>query len=658
MSLSPTDEKSISDPSQAYLDSWGQLANRIRQGNSFSGRERHCAFLNTGSGAAGRFADVSTVAGLDLIDDGRGSAVCDWDGDGALDFWVANRSAPRLRLLRNRGTGAAKSVRVLLEGDPERGVNRDAVGARATLVLADGRRLAKSVRIGEGFCSQSSRWLHFGVGDSGVERLIVRWPGAGEASEFSGFKAGHAYTLRQGEQPLLFRAERAASRLGSGSPEEPPDSGAARIFLSRPLPAPPDAGFVDLGGNAVPLRAAWADAPALVMLWASWCGSCQAEIAALKDGIGDLQSAGVRVVALNVDGASGDAPDARAVAAARAKFPAAVRHGDADAALVGALESLAHTALYDTRPLPLPAAFLFAPDGTLRAIYKGPADPRRIAGDAGMLALPDAERLAQSAPLGGRLGKAFLKMDPVSTALIFKEGGYLEDGAKQLLRFIDVVADDRTVPEQTRAGRLAEMHAVLGDLRLAQDRAADAEAAYRAAIGFHPRLYPAFLGLGKALSQTGQHAAAIRQFEGMLKVNARDPHAGTELAKALARSGDWRGALERAAQVRDANPKWLPAAVVQAWIYAAAPDEALIDPNFAGGALSDFSGVDSPDKTEAQAAAFAASGNFGVAQKLAADAADAALRGGDLALSHAIRARAAAYAEKRVPAPPFAAAKP
>ena len=78
------------------------LAQMLNTGRSFSGRERHCVFLNTGDdeGEIARFANVSAVTGLDLPDDGRAVAVVDWDHDGDLDLWISNRNAPRLRLLR------------------------------------------------------------------------------------------------------------------------------------------------------------------------------------------------------------------------------------------------------------------------------------------------------------------------------------------------------------------------------------------------------------------------------------------------------------------------------------------------------------------------------------------------------------------------------
>ena len=89
-------------------------------GRSWSGRERNACFLNT---ADGRFASISGLAGLDQADDSRAVAIVDWDRDGDLDLWVSNRTAPRLRFLRNDLNQDNHFVSIKLEG---RTSNRDA----------------------------------------------------------------------------------------------------------------------------------------------------------------------------------------------------------------------------------------------------------------------------------------------------------------------------------------------------------------------------------------------------------------------------------------------------------------------------------------------------------------------------------------------------
>ena len=64
-----------------------------------------------------------------MPDDARGIATTDWDGDGDLDLWVANRSGPQLRFFRNTSDTEHNSVVLALEGTT---CNRDAIGARIT----------------------------------------------------------------------------------------------------------------------------------------------------------------------------------------------------------------------------------------------------------------------------------------------------------------------------------------------------------------------------------------------------------------------------------------------------------------------------------------------------------------------------------------------
>ena len=57
-------------------------------------------------------------------------------------------------------------------------VNRDALGARIT-VVAGGRTLVREVRTSNGQMNrQASRWVHVGLGDATeIDSVVLRWPG-------------------------------------------------------------------------------------------------------------------------------------------------------------------------------------------------------------------------------------------------------------------------------------------------------------------------------------------------------------------------------------------------------------------------------------------------------------------------------------------------
>ena len=126
-----------------YQQGWKALNRLLHENRSFSGRERHCVFLNTGGSreGQGRFANISAVSGLDFPEDGRAVAACDWDFDGRLDLWFTNRTAPRVRFLRNQNKTGYHFLAIRLQGDGVR-TNRDAVGTRVE--VSDSRHWASN----------------------------------------------------------------------------------------------------------------------------------------------------------------------------------------------------------------------------------------------------------------------------------------------------------------------------------------------------------------------------------------------------------------------------------------------------------------------------------------------------------------------------------
>ena len=222
--------------SQRYLQSWDALGKMLENGKSWSGRERNMAYLNT---ADGRFTDVSSVAGLAFPTDSRSLGFTDWDGDGDLDVWQANRSAPRVRFLQNQLDANGRYVRFRLRGTR---CNRDAIGARLSVVLSDGKRLIKTPRAGEGYLAQSSKVLHVGLPRGvEIESVSVRWPGHAEEEMASKVEAGKVYEWRQGNGPNPLTS--GSVRMIAAEPAADPAASAANIRLiphaKLPLPALP-----------------------------------------------------------------------------------------------------------------------------------------------------------------------------------------------------------------------------------------------------------------------------------------------------------------------------------------------------------------------------------------------------------------------------------
>ena len=116
--------------------------------------------------------DVARPTGADCIKDSRGVAVADFNGDGRLDLVINNNNATPTLYLNN----VAKSGNaVVIELKAQRS-NRDAIGAIARLWIGK-TVMVRQVNPAGGYLAQSSRVLHFGLGDaSKVDSIAIRWP--------------------------------------------------------------------------------------------------------------------------------------------------------------------------------------------------------------------------------------------------------------------------------------------------------------------------------------------------------------------------------------------------------------------------------------------------------------------------------------------------
>jgi enediyne biosynthesis protein E4 len=165
---------------------------RLRPGDDLSGHEHNPFFARANDG---RYYDLAPEIGLAQTQVSRGIATADVDGDGDLDFAVANQWAPS-KFYRNDSPdpGSFLELRLLL---PLRGEQpaptkvlpghrgsgtlcRSATDATVAVHLPDGRRLVAQVDGGNGHSGKRSPDLHFGLGqlsdDARVE-VDLRWRG-------------------------------------------------------------------------------------------------------------------------------------------------------------------------------------------------------------------------------------------------------------------------------------------------------------------------------------------------------------------------------------------------------------------------------------------------------------------------------------------------
>jgi len=158
---------------------------------TWSGYQKQRFFRNIGDGT---FKEIAAAAGVDNDLDGRGIGVGDFDNDGRLDIYQTNANQPAL-LYRGVGADAGNWVQLKLHGTTS---NRDAIGARV-LLSAGGETYLREVNGGNGYSSQSTTRLHFGLGGATkVEKIEIHWPG-GQTEALEAVPVNAVTHIREGK---------------------------------------------------------------------------------------------------------------------------------------------------------------------------------------------------------------------------------------------------------------------------------------------------------------------------------------------------------------------------------------------------------------------------------------------------------------------------
>ena len=444
------------------------LHDMVRQGRSFSGRERNCCFLNLGGP---RFADVSSNSGFDFPDDGRSIALCDWNFDGRLDLWIANRSGPQVRFLLNQLSTPNHFLALRLEGQT---CNRDAIGAQVSVTLddADQTQLTKTLRAGEGFLSQSSKWLHFGLG-AAVQpvQVVVRWPG-GETEDFGTLAVDRRYAIKQNSNRAEDWTPPDRKFVPQASPvDQAPTTDRARVASAARLPLPP-LDYETFSGERHKVAALRDSGVLLLNLWASWCRPCLGELKALAERDDELKAVGLDVLALSVDrlDTEKDIP----LATSQQLLNNVGYTGPAGWATAATAEKLQMVLdhLFDRHiSMSVPTSLLITAEGELAVVYRGPLHVDQL--------LEDVERLPQlvssveGLPFPGRWLRQRNRLSPFDLAWKMVERDYLPDSIEYLARHRALFEGHYQIPK---------LLVLMGNGLLARGEARGAVSFYRQAL--------------------------------------------------------------------------------------------------------------------------------------------------------------------------------
>ena len=479
----------------------------IRQGRSFSGREKHCAFLNTGET---RFANISASSGFDFDDDGRAIGCVDWDFDGDMDLWITNRNGPQLRFLRNSLPDGHDFLAIRLQGTT---CNRDAIGARVELITEteNAPQLVRTLRAGDGYLAQSSKWLHFGLGrQNNIDRLIVHWPG-GEREEFREIKANQHYVIQQGDgQANAWNTPHETFKLVQpiGNDQQPKPNIEVLSFSNIPVPRLPYRAFDDTPTEV--FRPSASGGPVLLNLWGSWCQPCIVELNEFAERQDEIRAAGLDVVALSVDGLQADEPTDESEVIdllQRTGFP--FRSGRADARLVEKLQ-IVNNYLFDLHiPLPIPTSVLIDGNGQLVALYKGSVSVDRVLRDVSQIELDVPSRREKSSPFGGRWHEPLNDIAPIPILDSLTEAGFLLEADDYVRRL-----------KSADKGYLLQAIVRLGMAFYQSGNGPKAKEHFAVAVKIDPTFVGVEIALGRQREKEGRTESAIKLYREALR---RDP---------------------------------------------------------------------------------------------------------------------------------------
>ncbi len=352
----------------AYMQGWQCITQTaIEDGYSWNGHERHYAYWNVGDG---KFADISAVSGLDLLEDGRCAAVVDWDLDGKPDLWLAHRSAPVLRFMHNRIGSSGHWVSLELVG---KAPNTEAIGALVQVRQGEKNSQAR-IYAGESYLGGGSKRRLFGLDSDDSDVLVtITWPD-GEIQKLDALAVDHLYRVEQGAgtSPVTSNFQ---SLLQTSGGQAVRGSGGA---LQRVIPAarlPLSAWDLPDFSRLRPTIGDLGPGPVMVYVYGNWKGAGSEGLTALAQA-SEQSSYSLRIV--NLDGPR----QAAQVQDQLSRAGLLSRSGRGGRRVRNLIDTMLGEIIGPAKDRDLPIGLLFDSEGALAAIYMGGMPLEQIERDA------------------------------------------------------------------------------------------------------------------------------------------------------------------------------------------------------------------------------------------------------------------------------------
>jgi tetratricopeptide (TPR) repeat protein/peroxiredoxin len=539
-------------PAHEYEQGWNAINELIRADGSWSGYERNVFYANNGDGT---FSDISGMAGLDFLEDGRSFALADLDHDGRQEVFLKNRNAPQLRLLKNVITELPPSISFRLQGTKS---NRDAVGAVIKIETGE-RQQTRSLQVGSGFLSQHSKEIFFGLGNAkGPVKASIRWP-SGLVQELQDLPLNQTIWVDEGSPPTrmepfnlpkpaltsLPRQEEGVGEHRKNVPREPEAlPSVVETWLLSPVSAP-DFSLRDLSGKVRSLSELHGT-PALISFWIAESAICREALGNLAQIHQRWSTDGFQLLTINVnDPESGDEIK-RLARELHLSFPILIGSDD-----VASVYNILYRYLFDRhRDLTLPTSLLIDAKGEIVKAYQGAVDTKHIDHDFRHIPQTDAERLSKALPFSGITDITEYPRNYLSYGSIFFQRGYYEQAGASFQR---AVRDNPTSAEALYGlGSVYLQQQNFAEARNSFERATKLEAAY-------PDTLPnAWNNLGLIATHEGRTAEAIPYFQHALQISPDHLVALDNLGNAYRQQKQWgdaRKMLEHAVAIGPEDPE-------------------------------------------------------------------------------------------------------